>query len=447
MPMTEWHAQWAWLGTDDGIRSGVLIGVDGDRIASLATDVRQPPPTARRLAGLVMPGLCNAHSHCFHRALRGRTNARGGTFWTWREAMYAVAARLNPETYHALARATFAEMALAGITSVGEFHYLHHDVDGRPYGNRNAMGEALIAAASEIGIRMTLLDTCYLAGGFGSPLQAVQRRFGDGDAHRWAERASDLRVPAGVRRGAAIHSVRAVPAEQMTVVAQWADDHQTPLHVHLSEQRAENDACAIAYGCTPTQLLHDAGALGDRTTAIHGTHCAPADVLLLKARGCGLCMCPTTERDLGDGIGPAHDAAEAGVALSVGSDGHSVIDLFEEARAMELDERLRVEARGHWTPAALLRAATAAGQAALGWGDVGRLAIGSLADFIAIDLNTPRLAGADPGHLLEAVVYSATASEVEEVVVGGRTIVSDRHHHTVVDVPDALRRAIATVTT
>jgi cytosine/adenosine deaminase-related metal-dependent hydrolase len=217
--------------------------------------------------------------------------------------------------------------------------------------------------------------------------------------------------------------------------------------VHLSEQRAENDACAIAYGCTPTQLLHDAGALGDRTTAIHGTHCAPADVLLLKARGCGLCMCPTTERDLGDGIGPAHDAAEAGVALSVGSDGHSVIDLFEEARAMELDERLRVEARGHWTPAALLRAATAAGQAALGWGDVGRLAIGSLADFIAIDLNTPRLAGADPGHLLEAVVYSATASEVEEVVVGGRTIVSDRHHHTVVDVPDALRRAIATVTT
>jgi formiminoglutamate deiminase len=256
-----------------------------------------------------------------------------------------------------------------------------------------------------------------------------------------------LKVPAGVRRGAAIHSVRAVPADQMTVVAQWARDHQSPLHVHVSEQHAENDAAAIAHGCTPTQLLHDAGALGDRTTAIHGTHCTPADVLLLQARGCGLCMCPTTERDLGDGIGPARDAAEAGMTVSVGSDGHSVIDLFEEARAMELDERLRVEARGHWMPVALLRAATAAGQASLGWDEAGRLEVGSLADFIAIDLNTPRLAGADPGHLLEAVAYAATASEVEEVVVGGKSIVSDRRHHAVVDVPDALRRAIAAVTT
>lgn len=361
--------------------------------------------------------------------------------------MYRVAARLNPDTYHALARATFAEMALGGITSVGEFHYVHHEVDGQPYANRNAMGEALIAAASEVGIRMTLLDTCYLAGGFGSPLGPGQLRFGDGDAHRWAERVSALAVPAGTRRGAAIHSVRAVPADQMTVVAQWADEHQTPLHVHLSEQRAENDACAVAYGCTPTQLLEDAGALGDRTTAIHGTHCAPADVSLLHARGCGLCMCPTTERDLGDGIGPAREAAEAGVALSVGSDGQSVIDLFEEARAMELDERLRAEARGHWTPAALLRAATAAGQASLGWSDAGLLTIGSLADFIAIDVDTPRLAGADPAHLLEAMVYSATASDVEEVVVGGRSIVSDRRHHAIDDVPDALRRAIAAVAT
>ena len=444
--MTEWHAAWAWLGTDDGLRSDVLIEADGDRITSISTDVGQPPPTARRVAGLVMPGLCNTHSHCFHRALRGRTTSGGGTFWTWREAMYGVAARLNPDTYHALATATFAEMALAGITSVGEFHYVHHEVDGHPYANRNAMSEALIAAAGEVGIRMTLLDTCYLAGGFGSPLEPGQLRFGDGDAHRWAERVSALEVPAGVRRGAAIHSVRAVPADQLTVVAQWAADQNAPLHVHVSEQRAENDACAIAYGRTPTQLLDDAGALGDRTTAIHGTHCDPADVSLLQARGCGLCMCPTTERDLGDGIGPARGAAEAGVALSVGSDGHSVIDLFEEARAMELDERLRVEARGHWTPAALLHAATAAGQASLGWHDAGRLAIGGLADFIAIDVDTPRLAGADPAHLLEAVAYGATASDVEEVVVGGRSVVSDRRHHAIANVPDALRRAIAAVT-
>lgn len=447
MPVTEWHAQWAWLGTDDGVESGVLIGVDEDRVASIATDIQQPPTTARRLTGLVMPGLSNAHSHCFHRALRGRTNGGGGTFWTWREQMYEVAARLDPETYHALARATFAEMALAGITTVGEFHYLHHAEGGRPYGDRNAMGDALIAAASEIGIRMTLLDTCYLAGGFGSPLDEVQQRFSDGDAHRWAGRVSDIRTPDTIRTGAAIHSVRAVPADQMRVVAQWAGDHQSPLHVHVSEQRAENDACQITYGCTPTQLLHDAGALGNRTTAIHGTHCAPADISLLAARGSGLCMCPTTERDLGDGIGPANDAAVVGVRLSVGSDGQSVIDLFEEARAMELDERLRVEARGHWTPAALLRAATSGGQASLGWNQAGQLSVGSLADFIAIDLVTPRLAGADPAHLLEAVAYGATASEVQDVVVGGRMIVSNRHHRTVEDVPDALRRAIAAVTT
>jgi formiminoglutamate deiminase len=446
VPVTEWHAQWAWLGTDDAVESGVLIGVDGDRIASIATDIEQPPPDAHRLAGLVMPGLANAHSHCFHRALRGRTNGAGGTFWTWREQMYGVAARLNPETYNALATATFAEMALSGITGVGEFHYLHHAAGGRPYGDRNAMGDALMAAANEIGIRMTLLDTCYLAGGFGVPPDVVQQRFSDGDAHRWAERVSDLRTSDTIRQGAAIHSVRAVPADQMTVVAQWAGDHQTPLHVHLSEQRAENGACAIACGCTPAQLLDDAGALGDRTTAIHGTHCAPADVSLLGARGSGLCRCPTTERDLGDGIGPARDAAKAGVRLSVGSDGNSVIDLFEEARSMELDERLRVEARGIWTPAALLRAATTGGQSSLGWDQAGQLTVGSLADFIAIDLDAPRIAGADPAHLLEAVAFGATASEVRDVVVGGRIIVSNRHHRTVEDVPDALRRAIAAVT-
>jgi formiminoglutamate deiminase len=445
VPMTEWHAERAWLGTADAVETGVLIAVEGDRITSVTTGVEHPPPTAHRLAGLVTPGLANAHSHCFHRALRGRTNSGGGTFWTWREAMYGVAARLNPETYHALAKATFAEMALAGITTVGEFHYLHHGAHGRAYDDPNAMGEALIAAADEVGIRMTLLDTCYLTGGFDTPLDEPQQRFSDGDAIRWAERVSDLSPRTGIRIGAAMHSVRAVPADQMTLVARWADAHQTPLHVHLSEQRAENDACMAVHGCTPTQLLSDAGALRDRTTAIHGTHCAPADIALLQAAGCGLCMCPTTERDLGDGIGPARDASRAGMEVSVGSDGQSVIDLFEEARAMELDERLRVESRGHWTPAALLRAATVSGQASLGWPEAGRITPGGFADFIAIDLNTPRLAGSDPGHLLEAVAYSAAATDVHTVVVGGRSIVSNRRLRSVHDVPDALRHAIAAV--
>jgi formiminoglutamate deiminase len=446
MPVNRWHADWAWLGVSDKVDAHVLIEVEGDRITSVTPGVEQAPPDAYRVAGLLLPGLANAHSHCFHRALRGRTNGGGGTFWTWREAMYNVAARLDPDTYYTLARATFAEMALAGITSVGEFHYVHHDAGGRPYGSPNAMGDALAAAVAEAGVRMTLLDTCYLAGGFGAPLHGVQLRFSDGDAHRWAERVSDWKAPGSVHLGAAIHSVRAVPADQMAVVARWAGDQRSPLHVHVSEQRAENVACATAHGCTPTQLLLDAGALGDGTTAVHATNCGPGDISLLAAAGATVCMCPTTERDLGDGIGPARDAADAGIRLALGSDAHGVIDMFEEARAMELDERLRVEARGHWTPFTLLQAATSAGHASLGWDDAGRLTPGGLADFIVISLDSTRMAGADPGHLIEATVFAASAADVRDVVVGGRTIVRQGHHQTVENVPEALANAIAAVT-
>jgi formiminoglutamate deiminase len=227
VPVSLWHADWAWLGVGDHVDAQVLIDVEGDRITSVTPGIADPPPDAHRVVGLLLPGLANAHSHCFHRALRGRTNAGGGTFWTWREAMYGVAARLDPDTYYALARATFAEMALAGITTVGEFHYVHHAAGGRPYGSANAMGDSLAAAAAEAGIRMTILDTCYLAGGFGVPLDAVQLRFSDGDAYRWAERVSAWNAPAGVRVGAAIHSVRAVPADQMAIVAGWAGDRTT----------------------------------------------------------------------------------------------------------------------------------------------------------------------------------------------------------------------------
>jgi formiminoglutamate deiminase len=444
--MTRWHADWAWLGVDDEVDSQVLIDVEDDRITSVTPGVAHPPPDAYRMAGLLLPGFANAHSHCFHRALRGRTNAGGGTFWTWREAMYGVAARLDPDTYYALARATFAEMAVAGITTVGEFHYVHHDAGGRPYGSPNAMGDALAAAVTEVGIRMTMLDTCYLAGGFGVPLGGAQLRFSDGDAHRWAERVSAWKAPAGVRVGAAIHSVRAVPADQMAVVARWAVDQGIPLHVHVSEQEAENRACEAAHGCTPTQLLLDAGALSDATTAVHATHCGPGDISLLAAAGATVCMCPTTERDLGDGIGPARAAADAGIRLALGSDAQSVIDVLEEARAMELDERLRTEARGHWTPSALLQAATVSGHASLGWADAGRVTPGGLADFIAISLDSTRMAGSDRGHLIEAAVFAATAADVRDVVVGGRTIVRDGHHQTVENVPEALASAIAAVT-
>ena len=448
MPVTEWFAPWAWLGTGDMVERDVVIAVDGDRIASVTTGVESAPANARQLDGLVMPGLSNAHSHCFHRALRGRTNDGGGTFWTWRDAMYKIAARLDPETYYALARATYAEMALAGITSVGEFHYVHHAPGGAAYSNPNAMSEALVAAATDAGIRMTLLDTCYLAGGFGTPLDEVQRRFSDGDAQAWVERVSTITAGTNIRIGSAIHSVRAVPVDGMRVVAAYAERQGGPLHVHVSEQRAENVACIETHGCTPTELLADAGALGvPRTTAVHATHCSSGDIALMQSAGITICMCPTTERDLGDGIGPARAAADAGVPISLGSDGHSVIDLFEEARAMELDERLRSEQRGHWTPAALLTAAMSSGHASIGWEDAGMLRAGMLADFIALDVDTPRMAGADAERFLEALVFAAVAGDVRDVVVGGRAIVSGGGHLSITDVPEALKRAIAVVTT
>jgi formiminoglutamate deiminase len=442
VPLTSYLADYAWLGGDRA-EADVLIEIDGDRITAVRPGADAPTGT-ERLHGLTLPGLANGHSHAFHRALRGRTHRSGGTFWTWREDMYAVASVLTPESCLALARAAFAEMALAGITTVGEFHYLHHSPGGTPYGDPNAMGEAVMAAADEAGIRITLLDTCYLAGGFGRPLEGPQLRFGDGDAETWAARAEALRAGPRARVGAAVHSVRAVPAEQLPTVVGWAAAREVPLHVHLSEQRAENDDCAAAHGRTPTQLLDDAGALGPRTTAVHATHLTDGDVALLGGSRTTVCLCPTTERDLADGIGPARALADAGAALSVGSDSNAVVDLLEEARGVELDERLATQRRGHWPAADLLRAATADGAAALGWPEGGRLAVGALSDWVTVGLDSVRMAGARPETLLESVLFAATAADVREVVVGGRRVVRDGRHATI-DVPRALDEAIGAV--
>ncbi|GAB3800159.1 hypothetical protein GCM10027605_15180 [Micromonospora zhanjiangensis] len=224
--LTRWHAEHAWLGDPAaGPVDDVLIEVTDGRFGAV-TAGRTPPPDAVRLAGLTLPGLANAHSHAFHRALRGRTQDGRGDFWSWRDRMYAVAARLDPERYLALARAAYAEMALAGITCVGEFHYLHHAPGGRPYDDPNAMSAALVEAAAQAGVRLTLLDTCYLTAGVdGTPLAGGQLRFGDGDAAGWAERAGAFRPAGGhARLGAAVHSVRAVPADQLPEVARWAAD-------------------------------------------------------------------------------------------------------------------------------------------------------------------------------------------------------------------------------
>ncbi|NDU72885.1 formimidoylglutamate deiminase [Actinomadura sp. DSM 109109] len=445
----QWHAQFAWLG--DGVAADVLIETDGERITGI-TPGAPAPPRAQRLPGLTLPGLANAHSHAFHRALRSRVQAHSGTFWTWREEMYRVADRLDPASYRALATAAFAEMALAGISCVGEFHYLHHRPGGAPYGEPNAMGEALIAAAADAGIRITLLDTCYLAGGIGRPLAGPQLRFGDGTAGNWARRVDSLYEQTGkggrphARVGAAIHSVRAVPREQLRAVASWAREHRAPLHVHLSEQPAENRDCLEAYGMTPTRLLAEAGALGALTTAVHATHLAEEDIGLLGTTMTGVCMCPTTERDLADGIGRARDLAGAGSPLCLGSDQHAVVDLFEEARAVELDERLRTRTRGHWTAGELLAAATSGGHQALGWPEAGRLEPGAYADLVTVDLDSVRTAGAAPDHVAEAAVFAATAADVRHVVVSGRQVVHDGRHLLVENVPAALAASIAAAT-
>jgi len=437
-----WHAELAWLGPGRGVAERVLIEAEGERIAAV-TEGADPPPGAARLDGITVPGLANGHSHAFHRALRGRTHRQGGDFWSWRELMFQVAGVLDPDRYLQLATAVYAEMALAGICAVGEFHYLHHGPAGRPYGDPNAMGEALAEAAGRAGIRLTLIDTCYLRAGLdGRPLAGAQVRFGDGDAGAWAERAGAFRERPGVRVAAGIHSVRAVDEAAMATVAAWAADRAAPLHLHLSEQPAENQACLAATGRTPAALASSAGVLGPRTTAVHATHLTDDDITRLGASRTAVCLCPTTERDLADGVGPARALAAAGSPLCLGTDSNAVVDLFEEARAVELDERLVTGRRGHHDPADLLAAATGAGMAALGW-DGGRLAPGRLADLVTIGLGSVRLADARAAEVVDQVVFAASAADVTSVVVSGRQVVRDGRHLLVGDVPGALARAVA----
>ncbi len=394
-PATAYLLERAWV--DGAVHDDVLVGIEDGRFTRV--EVGGPAEGVERLPGLTLPGLANDHSHAFHRALRGRTQRDKGTFWTWREQMYAVAEGLDPDRYVTLARAVFREMLAAGYTSVSEFHYLHHQPDGTPYAAPRAMGNALVLAAEEAGIRLALLDTCYLSSGFGAPPEGVQVRYSDGTAQRWAERAG-----AGP---AAIHSVRAVPRDQLQVFR-----GRDPLHVHLSEQPRENDECLAAYGVTPTRLLHDEGLLGPGTTVVHATHLTDDDVELLGATRTNVCVTPTTERDLADGIGPARRLHEAGCRVTIGSDSHAVVDPFEELRALEMDERLATRERGHWTAAELLDVGTR-GRA---------IAVGAPADLVTIDTRSPRTAGT--GGDENTAVFAATSADVVRVVCDGGVVFS-----------------------
>ena len=333
------------------------------------------------MPGLTLPALANVHSHAFHRALRGRTQGGSGTFWTWRDLMYGVAANLDPDNYYRLARATFAEMALAGIGVVGEFHYVHHRPGGVPYGDPNAMGISLVNAARDAGVRLTLLDTLYLHGGLAPasptgylPRAPEQARFLDSSVHAWTARVQRLSEQVSgsfTKVAAAVHSVRAVDPSSIEEAVLWASENRLPLHVHLSEQPDENRACLKVHDRTPTAVLSDAGALGPDTTLVHATHLSDRDIDLIGEAGASCCICPTTERDLADGIGPSRRLRDAGATLCVGSDSHAFIDILEEARAVELGQRVLSNRRGVHPTRTLATIATANGYRALGWKDGG----------------------------------------------------------------------------
>lgn len=344
--------------------------------------------------------------------------------------MYETAAALTPETYERIATAVYMEMAMAGVTAVGEFHYVHHQEHGVPYTDRNEMAYALIRAARAAGMRITLLDAGYFSAGFGNEeLSPVQERFRDPSPEDWLDRVAELAAgfadASDVVVGLAPHSVRAVPPEALRILGTRLD-REAPLHIHVSEQPAENRDCLEATGLTPTGLLADCGLLGPMTTLVHATHVGPDDISLIGSSSSGVCYCATTERDLGDGIGPASALADAGARLSVGSDSHAVVDLFEEARGIELHQRLSEGRRGLHSPGALMTAATTGGAEALGF-NCG-IRPGSPADFVLVDLDSPRLAGLDMASGLESVVFAATSSDVHDVFTGGRRIVGDGIH-------------------
>ena len=435
MAVNRWHCDQAWVG---GVAKNVVIEEENGQIVRVTPDA-PVDPDAMPLAGLTVPGLANTHSHAFHRALRGSAQQGAATFWSWRDEMYRLADRLDPESYFRLARAVYGEMVLAGITAVGEFHYLHHQAGGTPYADPNEMGMALVAAAAEAGIRLTLLDTCYLRASFDKPPRGTQSRFSDGSVEAWAERVTDLGTHPSVVVGAAVHSVRAVDVDSARVVAGWAGASNVPLHFHLSEQPAENKAALGATGMTPTALLAEAGALGPLSTAVHGTHLSPDDIARLGQSGTTVCFCPTTERELGDGIGPATRLQDAGARLAVGSDGQSVIDILEEARLVELHNRLAHRARGSHSGSDLLSIASGNGMKSLGWRG-GRLEVGYQADLTTVGLDTVRTAGIDDP--LAAVMFAANRDDVTDVVVGGRHVVQAGRHLLLGDVASQLKAAI-----
>jgi formimidoylglutamate deiminase len=421
--------------TPAGLQSGMLVAITDSGTIGEIRPRGADAPVSESLPGVaLLPGFVNAHSHVFQRALRGHTHrplSQQDTFWTWRRAMYAEAARLDPDLLYAGALQTYREMLAAGYTTVGEFHYVHHRPGGAPYANPNAMAEAILQAGREAGMRVVLLLAAYAQSGFDQPPEEEQRRFCDASVEAYLERVEALRV-AGVPVGVAPHSVRAVPEDWFRAIAQYSRAHALPLHVHADEQRAEIEQTRAARGCTPIELLERFGALHEDTTVVHATHANEHEIELLAKRGCTVCVCPTTEGDLGDGIAPYAELLAAGLPLAIGADSNTRLDPIEELRWAEYSARMRYRRRRILVAnelaspgSLLLTMGTAAGARALGF-STGEIAPGRPADLVAINLRHPTLAGWTDEDLLDTLFFGASAEVIVGTWVQGRKVRLDR---------------------
>ena len=388
-------------------------------------------PEIRLEAGhWILPGLATAHSHAFQRALRGRTQrraTRAGTFRGWRDEMYRLVEGLGLDDLYAISRFAYTELAMSGVTAVGEFHYVHHGPGGRPYADRTELADAVVCAARDAGIRICLIRTAYLRAGFGQSAVPAQERFIDPSIDQVLQDLDDLRSRYAddphVTVAAAAHSVRAVPISGIRTLAAYADEHNLPFHMHVSEQRGELEECRAEHGTTPVALLSSEGVLSPRFVAVHATHLEDAEVAALGENHAFVCICRTTERDLGDGLLHTSGLLDAGARLCVGVDSHACENAFEEIRAVELDERSRREVRHAAAEGRdLLDAATRQGYAACGLGAQWK------EDRIHLDGNDPSIAAIDPDCAPDAIVFGATPRAVKSVVVAGRQIIAEGRH-------------------
>jgi formimidoylglutamate deiminase len=473
-PLNKDSAPIVWLPdllyTNGRFESGTAILCD--REGNMTGMERGPESQShlRRLSGRAMlPGMVNAHSHAFQRVIRGRTERRTSahaSFWTWREMMYSAAARLTPEDIYDASRMAFLEMALGGITAVGEFHYIHNAPDGKPYTDANLLAKAVIKAARDVGLRIALLRVAYARSGFRVEENARQRRFIEAEPETYLRNVDSLRAELArddsenskaAWVGVAPHSVRAVPLNYLREVSDYAArTSNVPLHMHVAEQPAEIRACLEEYKRRPVQFLESEGILAANFTAVHAVHIVGEEARMLAQARAQVCACPTTERNLGDGIVPADMLFAEGVRVSLGTDSHAQIDLLEDARALEYHLRLRTLERAVLAPAddqpsslaaRLFDCATINGAQSIGidGASSGRLVPGASADFFTVDLNDSSIAGASKDDLLSHIVFGLARTAVKDVFVGGKQIVSQGQHkaqHEIVERFNALQKRL-----